>query len=316
MPVYVTDDWSAPQGRMRWRRACASLESLSIITTTEDGGSLIISAHSLVHAWALERQNYRDRSSAWLSAATVLSLSCQPYQYDHMLFLRQHVRACVSHNIEEYMQHMYEKETAYIFIELLTVFKWDLNYNMLDSLMQRIRPRLEDQKLDQEDLLKLKYFAAQIAWDKANFQEAVDIFEKLIAIRSRDWEEDDDRLLDLQIELAYVYVYNNQVEEGLELLEYVLKMVEHLEEDDFRRLGARQALAYAYSRKGRTNEAVKMLEQIVKVNETLNEFDGDRLQSQHELGHAYLENKQYEEAVKMLEHVVKIDNVTLTEDHS
>ena len=308
MPVYVGEDWSGPQGRMRWRQACSSLESLSIITVAEKNDSLTISAHSLVHAWALERQDHQLRCKAWRSAATVLALSYRPprYDYKYMFLVQPHVRACVAHDIEEYTQHMSGKEIAHIFIQLLAVFNSNANYSALDSLHQRICRRLDHRRLDQDGLLQLKYFTARIAWSKRNFQEAVDSFRELFAIRSREWAEDDNRLQDIQMHLAYIYVDSGQIDKALELLEHFLRMTENLEEDDARRLNAQAALANFYMANQRSDEAVKMLEHAVKIQERLDESDSNKLASQHELGHAYLKNKQYEEAMKMLEHVVKI----------
>ena len=77
LPEYVQPGWFNLQHFLRWRRTCAILESLSIITLHENDDTITISMHSLMHAWTKERQDYQSRCRAWQSAATILALSCE-----------------------------------------------------------------------------------------------------------------------------------------------------------------------------------------------------------------------------------------------
>ena len=144
LPDYAQQEWSSLQDHLRWRKACSVLESLSIITLRNDDDSTAISVHSLVHIWAKERQDGQSRCRAWQSAATILALSCQGcYSYHPFFnFLQPHVRACVSHNINEYTQHMSDMETAQILFQLAYVLEIMRDESSLTFLVQCIRLRL------------------------------------------------------------------------------------------------------------------------------------------------------------------------------
>ena len=306
MPPYIVQRWSSSQGRQRWRIACSVLESLSIITTIEGRDLWTISAHSLVHSWAKERQSLQSRCRAWRSAASILALSSQPhYCYDHDNLVQSHIRACMSRDNENYMLNLSEKETVPILTQFAYVVDHVFDWKELDSILQRIRSTLEDRGLEQDDLRELEYFTARIALCKGNYQKAVDKFKEVVRIRSGMLTEDDDWLLEAQEKLAFAYIQNNQADEAITLLEHVMDMRANLREGHLSPLSIQKDLACAYRENGRTGEAVKMLEHVVKILAYINESDHSRLSLHHELGRAYIDNEHIDEAVKMLEHVVK-----------
>ena len=320
LPEYAQQGWSSLQDHIRWRKACTILESLSIITMHEDDDSIAISAHSLVHAWAKERQDHQSRCIAWQSAATILALSCEGYYSFCPFFnvLQPHVRACVNHEIEEYTQTMSDVEAAQILFQLTYVLHTMRDESELAFLIQRIRLRLQNgYGADQETALQIKVFTGRVSLQQGKYREAVNIFREIVECRSRAPANDDYSRLASQYELAGAYRVNGQVSEAielLELLEHVVKVEEKLAEDHPSRLASQHELAGAYRANGQVGEAVELLKHVVKVEEKLAEDHPSRLVSQHELAGAYRVNGQVGEAVELLEHVVKVQE-KLAEDH-
>ena len=316
LPEYAQQGWSSLQDRLRWRKACTVLESLSIITVHENDDSITITAHSLVHAWAKERQDNQSRSRAWQSAATIVALSCHGwYSYcPFFIFLLPHVRACVNHEIEEYTESMSDIEAAPILFQLAYVL-YTMNESSLAFLVQRIHLRLQSKyRADQEVALQIKIFTGRVSLQQEKHGEAVNVFRNIVECRSRTSAEDNSSRLASQHELAGAYEANGQVDEAVELLEHVVKLEEKLAEDHPSRLASQHALAGAYKANGQVDEAIELLEHVVKVEEKLAEDHPDRLASQHELAGAYQANGQVDEAVELLEHVVKVKE-KLAEDH-
>ncbi|KAL2044651.1 hypothetical protein N7G274_002425 [Stereocaulon virgatum] len=316
LPSYAQQEWSSLQDLLRWRKACSVLESLSIITPGNDD-SAAISVHPLVHIWAKERQDHQSRYRAWQSAATILALSCQGWYSYHPFFsfLQPHVRACVSHNINEYTQHMSDMEAAQILFQLAYVLDIMRDESSLTFLVQCIRLRLQDGfGAKEETTLQIKDFTGRVYLQQGKFQEVVDIFKEVAEGRSRMMAEDHPSRLASQHALAGAYEANGQVDEAVTLLEHVVKVQEKLAEDHPSRLASQHALAGAYRANGQVDEAVTLLEHVVKVQEKLAEDHPSRLASQHALAGAYEANGQVDEAVTLLEHVVKVQE-KLAEDH-
>ena len=317
LPEYAKQGWSSLQDRLRWRKACTILESLSIITVHEDDDSTTIAAHSLVHTWAKERQDHQSRCRAWQSAATIVALSCQGwYSYcPFFIFLQPHVRACVNHEIDEYTQTMSDIEAAQILFQLAYVLYIMKDESSLAFLVHRIRLRLQNRYgADQEITLQIKIFTGRISLQQGKYGEAVDVFRQIVECRSRALAEDDSSRLASQHALAGAYKANGQVGEAVDLLEHVVKVQEKLTEDHPSRLASQHELACSYEANGQVSEAVELLEYVVKVQEKLTEDHPSRLASQHELAGSYEANGQVSEAVELLEHVVKVRQ-KLAEDH-
>lgn len=258
LPEYA-QGWSSLQDRLRWRKACTILGSLSIITVHEDDDSTTIAARSLVHAWAKERQDYQSRCRAWQSAATIVALSCQGW-YSHcpfFIFLQPHVRACVNHEIAEYTQTMSDFEAAQILFQLAYVLYTMNDESSLAFLVQHIRLRLQNRYgADQEIALKIKSFTGRVSLQQGKYGEAVNVFRKIVECRSRALDEDGSSRLASQHELAGAYRANGQVGEAIELLKHVVKVQEKLAEDHPYRLASQHTLAGAYRANGQVDDAL------------------------------------------------------------
>ncbi len=317
-PEYVQRGWSSNvQDCLRWRKTCAVLESLSLIAIHEVDSSIAISTHSLIHAWAKERQDYQSQCIAWQSAATTLALSCEgkfafcPF----FVYLQSHVRACVTHQIEEYTSSLSDMEAAQILFQFAYVLHRTRNDASLSALVQHTRLRLQDShNLDQEIAEELDMFTARVRHHDGNYREAVCKFREVHESRAQRLAEDHPDRLASQHELARAYLENGQIKKAIDLLEHVVDVKEKLAKDHPDRLASQHELASAYLADGQIKKAVDLLEHVVDVKEKLAKDHPDRLHSQHELARAYLANGQIEKAVDLLEHVVKIRE-KLPEDH-
>lgn len=319
LPEYLQRGWSNNlQVCLRWRKACAMLESLSLITMDEDHDSVSISTHPLIHAWAKERQDYQGRCIAWQSSATTLALSCdgwgafQPF----FVYLQPHIRACVGHDTENFTSGISDTEAAQLLLQLANVLYQTSDFNSLDSLIQKIRLRLQDRHaIDQALRDEVKSFTAEVHYAKGDYGAASRLFKDVFEGRARRLAEDDPKRLDSQKDLAVVYLKNGQIKDAVELLEHVVKVREKLTGDHPDRLASQHALACAYLENKQIDEAIELFEHVVKIREKLVEDHPDRLVSQHELACAYLANKQIDETIELFEHVVKNREKPLTEDH-
>ena len=318
LPAYVQREWSSNlQDRMRWRKACAILESLSLIATHEDDSSIGFSMHSLIHAWAKERQDHQSRCLAWQSAASVLGLSCKDvYDFDpFFIYLQSHVQACVGHRVETLTIDISDTEVAQILIQLAYVLYRTQNWSSLSSLVQQIRLRLHDtHKISQETREAVETLNARVCEYEGDYGKAVDLFRDVLEGRARRLPEDDPNRLVSEHELACAYLANGQIGEAVSLLEHVVKFREELAENDPDRLTSQHEFARAYLENGQLDKAIDLLKYVNKIQEQLAENHPSRLASQHELARAYSKDGQIDKAIDLFQYVVKFRE-QLAEDH-
>ena len=252
LPEYTQEGWSGLK-HLRWRKACAVLNSLSLITIKDDHESITVSVHPIVHAWAKTRQDHISRSQAWQSAATVLAFSCQHWDtyYPSFISRHPHVRACVSHEVEDFTQHMSDTEAAQILLHFAYILYVMDDDDSLSSLIQRIRLRLQNSdEIDQEIKLQIKLFTGRVSLRQGLVSEAIDIFQDIVNVRSRTQVEVHPDLLAMQCELARAYKATGQVEKAIELLEHVVKVREKVAEDHPSHLASQHQLARIHQEYG------------------------------------------------------------------
>lgn len=273
LPEYAQQVWSSFQGRGKWRELCAILESLSIITIHEDGDSITISIHPLVHTWAKWRQDYQTQCRAWQSTATILALSCQGHHeyIPDFIFLHPHMRGCVSHKIEDYTMDISNMEAAQIFFQFSSVLYRMNDRSSLCSLVERIQARLQDrEEVDQEITTTLKIFTGRVSLWQENYSEAVDVYREILKIRAETLAEDHPWRLGLQHNLAQAYLYNEQIDEAVELLERVIQIMKlQPAENETSLFNSQNLLASAYSLTYQNDKAIKPLEHSVEIQKTI-----------------------------------------------
>ena len=316
LPEYVKGQISL-QNHLRWRKACSSLESLSIITLHAEDGSITISAHPLVHAWAKERQDFESQRTAWQSASTIIAFSCQGHYNYHPFFvlLQPHVRACANHDTNGYTQQLSDLETAQILLQLAYVLYRVRDDRSLNMLVQQMRSRLQSTFAANEGvILEVAKFTGRIYKQQGRYGEVVQIYENITKRQSLRLADDHPSRLASQHALACAYQANGQIKEAVQLLKHVVKTREKLADDHPNRLASQHALARAYQTSGHVKEAVQLLEHVVKTRGKLANDHPSRLASQHVLAGAYQANGQVKEAVQLLEYIVKIKE-KLANDH-
>jgi len=227
LPEYVSSRNNL-QNQLRLRKACSVLESLSTVTTkTNDDGSLSISAHSLVQAWAKERQDPQSQTKAWQAASTIMVFSCQEdYTYCPFLILLQpHIRACVDHDIESYTQQMSEVETAQILFHLAYVLLIMRDDDSLKLLTEHIRSRLRNRATANREIMScVAFFTGRVYKIHGEYGKAVRIYEDLVENQTQALAKDHHLLLASRHELAFAYLANGRFQETLKLLEYLVRI--------------------------------------------------------------------------------------------
>ena len=318
VPEYLQRPFFTRQDSLRWRKACSVLASLSLVKLDEDDQSLVISMHSLVHAWAKERQDVQTRCRAWQSAATILALSCQnhPDSFPPFATLQPHVRACVGHDLETHTQDMSGDELGQIGIQFAYLFSWLGDYISLNSFIPHIEPSLSNKiGVSEQITLGIKEFSGRVSEKKGDYEHAARTYKEVYESRARVLAEDHPLLLNTKLNLAGTLTKTARKDEGIEMLEHVVKVREKLKIDHPNRLVSEHDLSRAYLEADRINEAMQMLEHVVQVRKRLKINHPDRLASEHQLGCAYLKAERVHEAIKMLEHVVQIKKGHLAEDN-
>ena len=319
LPEYV-QGWTGFEDRIRWREACTVLENLSIITVHKNDDYFAISMHSLIHAWAKERQDHHGQCRAWQAAATIVALSCGGHWEFQSFFItvQAHVRACVNPEIEDYTRTLSDMQAAQLLFQFASVLYRMSDYRSLDPLVKRIRLRLQDKfEKDHRVALEINKFTGRMYLEQGRYGEAVAVFQDIMEICSRVLPDDDPERLDSQQDLAMAYKNNGQIDKAIQLLEYIVKIQEtSLAEDHPSRLTSQHELARSYLQSGQINKAIQLFEHIVKIRETsLAEDHPSRLASQHELARSYHHNGQCDKAIQLLEHKVKTQETSLAEDH-
>ena len=319
LPKYV-QGWASFQDRIRWREACTVLENLSIITVHKNDDSFAISMHSLIHAWAKERQDHHSQCRAWQAAAATIALSCKGHRDYHpfTLAVQAHVRACVNPEIEDHTRSLSDIEAAQLYFQFAYVLMATKDYRSLDPLVKHIRLRLQDKfENGHKVALEIKRFTGIILQKQGKLREAVAMFQDIVEIRSRQLPEDDAYLFCSQHDLAIAYRKAGEFDKALQLIEHVAKIDEKsLAEDSLSRLRSQRELASLYRKNGQMNRAIQLFEYIVEIQETSLAGDHpDQLGSQYELAHAYRGTGQFAKAITLLEHVVGLRKTSLAEDH-
>ena len=317
LPEYV-QGWTGVQNRIRWRQACTVLENLSLVTLDKNDESFTISMHSLIHAWAKERQGHHSLCRAWQAAATIVALSCKGHWNYQPFFMavQVHVRACVDPEIEDYTRTLSDMGAAQIYFQFSYVLYEMRDYRSLGPLVKRIRLRLQDKfENDHKVAIVIKRFTGHVYSGQGKHGEALALFQD-IERQSREIPDDDAMRLVSQYDLAVAYREKGQIDRTIPLLEHVLKAQERLLPDHPDKLASQHELAQSYSGNGQISESIQLLELVVKIRETsLAENHPDRLTSQRLLALCYSDIGQYTKAIALLEHVVDVRKTSLAKDH-
>lgn len=305
--------------------AVALLKAFSLVSTdaqTDTQTDLIhVSLHTLVHAWARDRQDrQQQQQQAWLQMGclTACALKSESFTPKQKRWLQPHVEALVSWSVSNILSAGPPVLIARILVRCGFYLSDQRADAKLSAFLHEIFVALKlDQVKVQQQWIGLYALAAQNSLDNGRFKEAVTLLEDMVEIRKQALAVNHPSRLSSQHLLAAAYQANGQTQEAVALLEEVLNIRKHIHAADHSdRLDSQHGLARAYLANGQAEEAVALLEDVVEIRKQIHPADHSaRLSSQHELAVAYKANGQTEEALALLKEVVKIKKHTHAADH-
>jgi tetratricopeptide (TPR) repeat protein len=295
-------------------------KAFALVSTDSQDGSVSVSTHPLIHAWARDQADAREQHEAWVSTGCLMAVSCSDGELwrQRGRQLQSHVQALTLWD----SSRMFGSEPAIKITSILVKCGW-LLYNMRDDarvfvLMNKLLAHLGlNGQTVKERWLTVYDLTARNLINYGKFKEAVSLLEQMVKIQEKTLTEDHPSRLASQYELAGAYQANGQAKQALSILEQVVKIRKQtLAEDHLDRLASQHELARAYAINGQIQKAVSLLEQVVKIQkQILKEDHPSRLASQRTLAIIYQANGQIQEAVSLLEQVVKIQKQILKRDH-
>jgi tetratricopeptide (TPR) repeat protein len=278
--------------------------------------------HPLVHAWAKDRLAADAQNIAWATAASILSLSIESFEY-HEFFhkIQSHIEFSVGPDPEQlFANSKYPGlEIGRILYRFTCVLMYlgsngDLAEVVANVLCSRIGSEISPQSLNWRYAL---YLQAMCKNDVAKYNEEIDILKKVVSfdkdnLPAEDW--DSVRALML---LGTAHRELGKYPEARGLLEDVQQMYQKLLPPTHpSRLASQHELARAYLNSNQVDKAIEIFEEVVQIKEkTLPPTHPDRLASQHELARAYLNSNQVDKAIEIFEEVVQIREKTLPSTH-
>ena len=319
LPEYLQQTSAKDTDRLRFRQAVRVLESFSLVTLTEIDGSLSLSLHPLVHAWAKERQTLTTQIRAWQSTATILALSCEGAWGYRPIFstLQSHVGACTGQDIKKYTYGLSDVEVVQLLLQLAYVLYRMNDYDPVKKFMTRAILILRDKGSQNRTLLKnLLFVMARVLNRPEDAEEAIIIFTKLVWFESQGRAEDDRSVLRCQCELAGAYVLNKQFDEAKAIYERIIELEENTadERDDDDLRDAYYGLATAYYEAGDNTRALGLFKHVVyEMMNELPEDHPDQLAAQRRLAKSLNDEGHVEEAIQLYEHILSIRGNTYKE---
>lgn len=237
LPGYLQRKWSIPGGRTRWRNARSILASLSIVKIEECHGFSEMSLHSLLHAWAKERQDHHTRCQAWLSATTMLALLARTLKDPSLAVMSfiPHVRAWSSHELGNYARGRSDVGIATALLQLGQICGSPWWYGELLSSLFSMR----NDEIGEPSVLHLKQHVAAVLPLWEFYKKAL---EEIVDKEARAVTQDDSVLTALQDKLACASYLNGQLLNELESLQKVANVEQKLPKENLERILARQKL--------------------------------------------------------------------------
>ena len=153
--------------------------------------------------------------------------------------------------------------------------------------------------------------------DVGRFDEAIELYERVLADRVRVLGPDHPDTLGTRNNLAFAYHSAGRFDEAIELFEWVLAdRVRVLGPDHPDTLGTRNNLAFAYHSAGRFDEAIELFEWVLADQERVLGPDHPKtLTVRNNLGSAYHSAGRFDEAIELLGQVLAECERLLGPDH-
>jgi tetratricopeptide (TPR) repeat protein len=302
------------------RKARGALQSFSLITIHQDTGD--ISMHPLVHAWAKDRLAADAQNIAWATAASILSLSIESFEY-HEFFhkIHSHIEFSVGPDPEQLFAN--SKYPGLEIGRILYHFTYVIYYLGNNShlaevvanvLCSRIGSEISRQSRNWRDAL---YLQAMSKTYVAKYNEQIDILKKVVSFDKDNLPAEDPDSVRALKWLGIAHLNLGKYPEAIGLLEDVLQTNQKLLPPTHpERLASQHELASAYLQNNQVDKAIEIFEEVVQIQEkALPPTHPDRLVSQHGLARAYLESNQVNKAIELFKEVVQIQEKALPPTH-
>ena len=313
----VIDSRVAAYDASRLKAALHQLKLLSLISTDNYKGSLSVSMHPLVHAWARDRQEPAERHRNWIQMGCALALAYgkrTSWQVDASQ-LEAHIDVLTRWDADT----IFAAESPIPVTRVVVNCGW-LLYTMrcdrkLGTLLMKIMGHLHLSWTEVEQQWTGLYsLAAQYLSRTGRATEAIDLLEQAVSVQERT-SPATPLVLRLQRELAREYVGNGQKTEALRLLQTIVKdLGETVLVDDPDLLSSEHSLARAYGAAGQVPTAVELLERVVKVRrQSLIETHAERLHSEHDLATYLWEVGDRTDAIDLMARVATLRREVLPE---
>ncbi|KAL2073093.1 hypothetical protein VTL71DRAFT_10417 [Oculimacula yallundae] len=303
----------------RLTEAAILLGSLSLVTRHNANDYSNLSMHPLAHSWSQDRLNLESQNTAWLAAGCVLGFSrLEGDLWD------THVRTLLPHllfYLDIKLERAFEFATSAVVLPLILSCGSELDWMRQDSRLDRLlRETFSELKQEPgnptQEFMPLYRLQATNLNFMANSHEAIALLQRILSVDRLTLPKTDVDRLRSQTQLGSAYCDNEQLEDGMALLESLIKMYETFPETDEDRLCAQHILGLAYLENKQVVLAIALLEEVVKIREeTLPETDANRQTSQLALASAFRKNGQVAEAVAAFERILNIQERTLAETH-
>jgi len=277
--------------------------------------------HPLVHAWAKDRLAADVQTTEWATAASILSLSREDFDYqDFFTKIQSHIEFSIGHDPQRlFANSMY---TSLEICRILYSFTWVL-YRLRNDRLAEIIAELLGSRIGHEISPQSKNWRAVLFLQAvckhhvAKYSEEMALLEKVILYDKSNLTPEDPISLQARDMLGRAYRALGKYPEAIGLLEDVLQIRQELLAPTHpERLASQHELGVAYLENDQVGKAIELFEKVVQIREnTLAPTHPSRLASQHELGRAYLENSQVKKAIELFEKVVQIREKTPVPTH-
>jgi tRNA A-37 threonylcarbamoyl transferase component Bud32 len=214
-------------------------------------------------------------------------------------------QAEIARKVKEYLINAFRQPDPYVAGDKVTVAE------VLKQAVQEIDKL--DQPLLQEELL----VAIGQTYLNLKLREAVPVWEKVVAFRTKRLGPDHPDTLTSMNDLAGAYQADSQLQKALPLLEETLeKRKARLGADHPATLQSMSNLAGAYQTDGQLQKALPLLEETLEKRKAqLGADDPDTLHSMNNLAGAYFADGQVQKALPLLEETLEKRKEKLGTDH-
>ena len=148
-------------------------------------------------------------------------------------------------------------------------------------------------------------------------EEAIGLFEEVLAIQNKSRRRDHHHRLSTQHELAKAYKEDGQLEKAIELFEEVHAIEKaSLRQDHPSRLLRQQVLGKTYRDVGEMRKAIDVLEEVVTFGKhSLKGHQCSQLVAKYDLGMAYADVGDKKKGIELFEEIVAADEDELVENY-